>query len=97
MRSNYRDDLVATAKAHTGRSNARTHLHLTADNGRTHDDTVFGNGFGAFVKCVDRCIVALTGWNPLNTRFTVDCPDRWALKNRTTGEVVLVHVDEVAA
>lgn len=70
----------------TARSNRQTRILFVGDDGSTHADRVFGNGFGAFVKMVDRASVALTGWNAWDTRVTFDGDTRVTLTHRKSGE-----------
>lgn len=77
------------------RSNRRTEFLLIADNGVRHADRFNGNGFGAFAKAADRCITAVTGWAPADTRFEFDGVTV-TMTHRTTGEIVRAEYVEAA-
>lgn len=71
----------------TARTNRQARVLFVGDDGTTHADRVFGGGFGAFVKMVDRATTALTGWKPADVRVTFDQPThRVTMTHRTTGE-----------
>lgn len=69
------------------RSNRRTQVTFTAEDGTTHAETVFGGGVGAFSKMVDRAVAVLTGWDRLDARVAWDAEtDTVTFTHRTTGE-----------
>lgn len=68
------------------RNNRKTQIAFYAEDGSSkHSDTVHGSGFGAYVKMVDRSILALTGWTPLQTRVEFD-GENATFTNRQSGE-----------
>ena len=68
-------------------AHAASQVLFIGEDGGSHTETVFGGGFGAFAKMVDRAIVALTGWDALATRVQFDSAGHVVtFTNRASGE-----------
>jgi hypothetical protein len=84
------------------RSNKRTEVlfvvtsHSPFSTATTYSDKIYGGGFGAYCKMVDRATIALLGVPSMKCAVTFDGPTNTGkFTNLTTGEFVSFNYLEV--